>query len=566
MNERRHADRLYARLAGGAELTGDERRHVARCAACRQAVAHVEQLDERLRMAATWLASEPIPEADLEPLEAPSSGWNAPLAAIVAVGVVGIAIGVALGQLRPPTGADATPSPSSLAAETATPSPSVTPTPSPTPQAVASADAVPLASGGQPCADGAAGFSIVVPDGWYANLRQGDLMACAFLAPEPFDPFSAAGDPEYDAAIRLTTSIDAAPAGTVVHQGGDGSTWTVEREGEQWVVDVVELNATFGGQPAYLHLATRAADEATTDVLQAIRERLHVGEPMSVDADAAAQAEALFADADVCSDLNRGVNVILPDEWWTNTAFGDLQPCTYFAPGPFEIGEAGTIPDGVAIMLEVITGNMATIEEILGYETLVVDRRAGVRWELTPGLGNPPPDTRTYQYEVPLDDTPDNGPSLLLTLSSQRSDDYERDKAVLDEMVRRLTISPTPASVLDSDPLPSCGWELVERTPQGDRHDPEARGCLWDAFQAGERAEMVSTGLTVEGAVVRQVYRILGRNEIAWIVDATHDPLSSGGWHMMRCATLDRLPADDEVTGAILFAPNACDPPTQLSP
>ena len=566
MSQDRHADRLYARLAGGAELTGDERRHVATCAACQRAVARLKQLDERLRLAASGLASEPIPEGDLEPLEAPSSGWNAPLAAIVAVGVVGIAIGVALGQLRPPTGADATPTPSPLAAETTTPSPSVTPTPSPTPQAVASPPALPLASGGQACADGTAGFSIVVPDGWYANLRQGDLMACAFLATEPFDPLSAAGDPEYDVAIRLTTSVDATPAGVVTRQGDEGSAWIVEREGEEWVVDVVALNATLEGQAAYLHLAARAADEAATDALQAIRERLHIGEPMRVDADAAAEVEALFADADVCSDLDRGVNVILPDAWWTNTAFGDLQPCTYFAPRAFEIGEAGSIPDGVAITLEVITGNAATIEEILGYETLVVDRRAASRWELTPGLGNPPPDTRTYQYEVPLDDTPEDGPSLLLTLSSQRSDDYERDKAVLDEMVRRLIISPTPASVLDGDPLPSCGWELVERTPQGDRRDPEARSCLWDAFAAGERAEMVSTGLTVEGALVRQVYRILGRNEIAWIVDATHDPLSSGGWHLMRCATLERLPVDDELTGAILFAPDACEPPIQLSP
>ena len=122
--------------------------------------------------------------------------------------------------------------------------------------------------------------------------------------------------------------------------------------------------------------------------------------------DGVAVAEALFADADVCSDLERGVNVIYPDPWWSNTVLGELQACSYFAPDAFDVPDDGSIPDGVPITLEVVTGSPATIEEILGFETLVVNGHAATRWELTPGLGDPPPDTRTYQYHVELDDTP----------------------------------------------------------------------------------------------------------------------------------------------------------------
>jgi len=561
MSPDRHADRLYARLAGGAELTSDERRHVATCADCQRAVADVARLDEQLRAATASLASEPIPDADLEPLDAPAPGWIAPLGVAIAAGLIAVAVGFGISQLRPPTGADASPTAApSMAGERTpapSPSPSVSPMPEPTPSVT------PLASGGEACADGEAGFAIVVPDGWYANLRLGDLMACSYLAPSPFDPLDAAND----APIRLTTSVDPTPPGTLIdHAIGDSSAdeWTVERDGEEWRVTVYPLRAMVGDQASFLHLATRAADEAANDAVRAIRERLTISEPLRIEGDAVADAEGLFADADVCSDLERGVNVIFPDAWWTNTVLGDLQACSYFAPGSFEVVDEGSVPDGVAITLEVVTGNIGTIEEILGFETLVVDQHAATRWELTPGLGDPPPDTRTYQYAVELDDTPDDGPNLVLTVSSERSDDYERDKAVLDEMMRRLIISPTPPYVRDLEPLPSCGWELVERTVEGDRHDADARTCLWDAYEAGEPAELVSTSQSVEGTIIRVIYRILGPDEIEFIVDWSHD-LGQRPWDLMRCTGLERR-ADDELTGAILFDPTQCDSPIQLDP
>jgi hypothetical protein len=563
MSPDRHADRLHAQLAGGAPLTRDQQRHVATCAACQRAVAEVGRLDEQLRAAAAGLASEPIPDADLEPIYVPRSRWAAPLSVVVAAGLIGIVIGYALGQVRPPTGADATPFPSAVAQQSGRPSPAATatavpvPSPSPSPPPDPNARPIPLAAGGDTCADGRAGFTMIVPDGWYANLRIGDVMACAFLAPEPFDPLAAGTDPGFDAPIVLTTSVDSAPAGTVVDEPAGGSTaetWTVEREGEDWLVTVVELFSSIGDEPAFLHLQTRAADGAGTEALNAILDDLTVGDPLVADEDAIADAESLFADADVCSDLERGVNVIMPDVWWTNTVLGDLLPCTYYAPESFAVPDDGGMPEGVPIALELVTGEAEPIEEVIGFETLVVDNRAAIREE---GLL---PDTDVYRYVVALDEG-----SLVLTLRSERSDDYERDKAVLDEMMRRLLVSPTPKSVLEGGRLPSCGWELVERTPDGDRYDPDVRICLLEAHDAGEPAEMVRTGPTVEGGIIREIYRVLGPDEIEVIIDWTHDPLGQGGWQLMRCTALEQTDGGG-VTGEVGFTAESCDDPVTLEP
>jgi hypothetical protein len=564
MSRDRHADRLHARLAGGAELTADQRRHVATCTDCQRVVADVGRLDDELRAAAAGLATEQIPDADLEPLPVRGSTWMAPIPVVVAVGLIGIVIGFAIGELRPPTGTDATPTPRPVAERSASarPSPSASasavamPSPSPTPSPPPEQSSIPLAAGGEICADGTAGFSIVVPDDWYANLRQGDLMACALLAPAAFDPQS-----ELDAPIRLTTSTDPEPAGTVVEESEDA--WTVEREDEEWLVHVVELIATIDDEPAYLHLATRAADSVAVVALEEVVDGLTIGDPLVVDSDAVAEADALFADADVCSDLVRGVNVILPDPWWTNTVLGDLLPCSYFASDEFQVGGPGVIPDGVAITLELRGSDVeaaidAAIEAVaaggvIGVETLVVDNRAAIRSEAQP------PDADVYQFVVGLDSG-----SLVLTLEGARSDDYERDKAILDEMMRRLVISPTPASVLVEDPLPSCGWELIELTPEGLRFDADARACFWEAHEGGEPAEMISTSHSIEGTVIRNVYRILSGGDVELITDWSHD-LGQRPWDIVLCRAIER-PADGEPTGTLLFDPTSCDAPVTLEP
>jgi hypothetical protein len=561
MTRDRHADRLYVRLAGGEQLTRDERRHVATCAACQRARADARRLDDELRAATAALATEPIPEAELAPAT-PASGWTGVLGVAAAAAVIAVATAIGFSELRPPTGTDATPSlPAALASDVPISRPSATPIPPPDPRAT------PLVAGPAACSDGHVGFSIMVPEGWYANLRDTQRMACTYVAPEAFDPAQVDPSAPDEVPIRLTVSAHAKPAGTMVQAdtqtpsaSGEGfaTRWLVERAGERWLVYVVPLATTLGDSPAFLHLQARAQDQAATAALNAVVDRLDVFEPIaSATDDAQAAADELFAEADACSDLERGINVILPDAWWTNTAIDDLAACSYFAPAYFELGEPGAIPDGVAISIELATGAVGTIEEILGKETLVVDSSPARLWELTPGLGAPPPATRTYQYIVSLDDTPDDGPSLVASVWSERSDDYERDKVVLDEMMRRLMISPTPPEIRRLEPLPSCGWELVQRTTRGDVYDVDARDCLWEAYEAGEQAELISTSPTVEGTIVREIYRVIARDEIELIVDATHDHLGSGGWAIHHCTGLARRSAEGQ-PDVILFEPTGC--------
>ena len=572
MKRDRHADRLYARLAGGERLTRDERRHVATCAACQRAMADARRLDDELRAGTAALATEPIPEADLAPATPSASGWTGMLGVAAAAVVIAVAAAIGFSELRPPTGTDATPS---LPAARASDAPITRPSPTPLPPPAQTPP--PLVTGPSLCADGAAGFSLVVPEGWYANPRQGERMACAFIASEPFDPAVVASDPGARVPIRVARMIEASPSGTFVQAESDvpsasgeafATRVVVDRGGERWVVYVVPLRARMGDNPAFLHLQTRANDERASEQLEAIVATVGVFEPLrSAAGRGHAAAEELFADADACSDLERGINVILPDAWWTNTAVDDLPACSYFAPAHFEIAEPGTVPDGVPIVLSLITGGYGTIEEVLGNETVVVDGHLAHASESRPGIGAQPGEEsrRTYEYVVALDDTPVDGPNLVASVSSGRSDDYERDKALLDEMMRRLIISPTPPEIRRLEPLPSCGWELVQRTTEGDVYDAEARDCLWEAYQAGEQAELISTSPTVEGTIIREIYRVLARDEIEVIMDTTHDHLGSRRWELYRCTGLERRTAPED-PGYIYFEGTGCDQPVIIDP
>jgi hypothetical protein len=568
----RHADRLYVRLAGGAELTPDDNRHVATCADCQRAVADAERFDRDLHDAAAGLATEQIPEADLPPTAPPERNWTVPIVIAAAAGVIALALGFAVGGIGRPAATDATPSatgsPVAIASETPTPAPtpsvtgdpsaeaepSETPEPSAGPTTEATPRPAPLATGGETCADGVAGFRLVVPDGWHANLRQDDLMACSFLAAEPFDPALDRDDPSQAPPIQLTAVIEPEPEGDSAEPPAEETgPWLVHRGGESWSVYVVELFSTIEDEPAWLHLAARADDADAVAALEGIVAGLTVTDPIFVDESAVTDAEDLFADADACADLVRGIGVILPDPWWVNTAIDDLEPCTYVAPEFFEIADVDTVPDEVPITLELGPGPGAPVEEEDAFETLVVDGNRATRQEL--------PDASAYFYVIQLTDDPD-GEHLVAEVSADRSLDYELDRAVLDEMMRRLVISPTPVEVLELDPLPTCGWELVERTAEGDVYDPDVRECFWADYEAGSPSEMISFGPTVEGALIRTVFRVLDEEEVEVIVDATHDPLATAGWTLMRCTSLERGP---EVAGeAVQFGPGSCDEPIDL--
>lgn len=98
-----------------------------------------------------------------------------------------------------------------------------------------------------------------------------------------------------------------------------------------------------------------------------------------------------------------------------------------------------------------------------------------------------------------------------------------------------LFAGPAPAWVVDRQPLPSCGEEVLG---QGDAGDAEARSCLLEAFREGRGAELVSTRPTIEGDPVTRYVRVHPNGVVEIFVDATRDRFGSGEWERLRCERL----------------------------
>ncbi|MGH2446411.1 MAG: hypothetical protein ACRDGD_10285 [Candidatus Limnocylindria bacterium] len=521
-----------------------------------------ELLDARLRAAAAPLADEPLPEGALDATDASAPRWRhmAPFVLAAAAGLLAITVGIGLSQVGPPTVSDAspspsitslpTPSPSAMPSEMPTPSPSPTQTPEPTPQPPTAY----LVTGGSTCGDGAAGYSFMVPDGWYASRRIGDTSACSYLSDAPFDMTSDGAGLEVP--VSLLVRRDPAPVGNTTEVDVDIGTETpdrfatryaVKRDSGTYAVFVVPLIATIDGSAAYLHLQADESDADAVAAIERILERLVVREPLVSSAEAAARADALYAEVDGCINIDLGFTTAFPESWWTNTRFADVPGCVYLAPTSFEIpDDPAQVPEGVAITIRRVEGDVGTtFEEITGYGTLVVDRLPAVRWELGGS---------TYQVIVQLGGVPEFGPNLVLTTGAD-----PLHRAVLDQVVGRLRVSPSPPEVVARDPLPSCGAEVVTRLATGDVYDPDARGCLWAAYEAGDPSEFVSQVVSVEGTTIVTIYRVIGPGEVEVYIDWTHD--YGGTWQLHRCTTLDSFDGDDET---IHFGLGECDAPIQL--
>lgn len=122
----------------------------------------------------------------------------------------------------------------------------------------------------------------------------------------------------------------------------------------------------------------------------------------------------------------------------------------------------------------------------------------------------------------------------------------------------------TPDEVRNRSELPFCGHEVIERTGEGDLYDAEVRTCFWDAHQAGEPAEFISEGLTVEGGRITQIWRLLPSGGLEIFTDATQDPLSTPEWTRTRCAGLVDIGREDS-EGARLFHGDRCDESEAIS-
>jgi hypothetical protein len=145
-------------------------------------------------------------------------------------------------------------------------------------------------------------------------------------------------------------------------------------------------------------------------------------------------ADALMDETFSCQNLDDGYEVDFPAEWNTNAEFGEVPPCSWFAPTEYETGAPGELPDDVAIEIKVIDGDR-------GYEGEVVRRDEGM-------IGATQPATRVevvelggvtaYEYVVQLGPTLEEGPNLVARTSSEMGGDFDLNRAILDRMMSTM--------------------------------------------------------------------------------------------------------------------------------
>ncbi len=336
----RHADRLYQRLLDGGELSEADRVHLGGCDACRQAVAEVDRLDQHLEVAASTLVTESLPPGVLdEPRPVPvARRWQ------LAAGVAAVAVFAALtiGPVANLLVADASPTPS--ASETATALPTTAPSalPSGTPEPLPPG----LIAGPDLCGNGAGGFEIRVPDGWYANAGGGLDPACTNLAPERFD-FTVLVDAPVQVVAVTGTFEDAmavvnrkeAPAPESVALAGYPALRleyaAVAGGADQQRAYVVSADGALlasGGQGRYLVAMTTqgATYDRDAAALDEVLSSLFFFAPMVEDPAIAAAADALMADTDSCASPDGAYSISFPASWHA----AEDGRCAAFASGP----------------------------------------------------------------------------------------------------------------------------------------------------------------------------------------------------------------------------------------
>lgn len=141
-----------------------------------------------------------------------------------------------------------------------------------------------------------------------------------------------------------------------------------------------------------------------------------------------AEADALFIARDDCQNLRDGYQLVYPDDWYTNTEFRDVPPCSWFSPTFYEADDSGEVPDEIAITIVWMAGDTGSFDDPIRREFGMVGGQNAVRVEYED----------VYRYQIQLGPTPEEGPNLVATTSRDMGGDYDLNKAVLDRLM--LTI------------------------------------------------------------------------------------------------------------------------------
>jgi hypothetical protein len=156
------------------------------------------------------------------------------------------------------------------------------------------------------------------------------------------------------------------------------------------------------------------------------------------------EVDALFLDRDGCENVADGYRLQFPDAWYTNTAIGEVEPCSWFSPTFYSVPDPSEVPPEIAITIEYLQGDRGSFEEAVSREFGIVGAtQPAVRVEYQGALGDGgqmPPDWREYVYVVQLGPTAEEGPNLLIRTSTDMGGDYDLNKAVLDRIVATMEL------------------------------------------------------------------------------------------------------------------------------
>jgi hypothetical protein len=157
-------------------------------------------------------------------------------------------------------------------------------------------------------------------------------------------------------------------------------------------------------------------------------------------AEAAAQAEALFAAPDECVNPEDGYRLTFPDAWYTNTATGDTPACSWFTPEFFEVAVPGEAPEEIWLSIGLVDGQTGytSLTEIYLNEQLTIDGHEARRVEFNPNV-TANPDFRGYHYVITLGE---NGPTLVAGTSTDDAANYLLARFVLDRIMESFSLTP----------------------------------------------------------------------------------------------------------------------------
>src|SRR5688500_15084560 len=141
------------------------------------------------------------------------------------------------------------------------------------------------------------------------------------------------------------------------------------------------------------------------------------------------EADSLFLDRDDCENLEDGYRLEFPEEWYTNTEIGDVPACSWFSAEFYEVDDPNEVPDEIAITIEYVEGDSGSFEDAVRRETVIVgSTQEATRVEYDD----------SYLYQVQLGPSPEEGPNLLVTTTTEMGGDYELNKAVLDRIMSTM--------------------------------------------------------------------------------------------------------------------------------